>query len=122
LRFRFAGIRAHVARAETASLAFRSRGAKRVGDDRAQCPRTAAAIRATAEALIDLGGCARKPRPRVEAGTYIILGENVTGADDHRFSAEVSRRLTSLLLRPRMATDLRRGERKSLTRGKSATA
>jgi hypothetical protein len=76
-----------VARAETASLAFRRRGAKRVGDDRAQCPRTAAAIRATAEALIDLGRCARKPWPRVEAGTYIILGENVTGADDHRFSA-----------------------------------
>src|SRR3954451_1567107 len=82
-----------MARTATATLAGRSLGcAQRVGDDRPQRPRATAAVRAAAEALIDLGRGARAARPRVETGAHIVVGEDVAGADDHVFPAEVSRR------------------------------
>src|SRR4051794_13252511 len=82
-----------MARTATATLAGRSLGcAQRVGDDRPQRPRATAAVWAAAEALIDLGRGARAARPRVETGAHIVVGEDVAGADDHVFPAEVSRR------------------------------
>src|SRR3954452_7744433 len=73
-----------MARTATATLAGRSLGcAQRVGDDRPQRPRATAAVRAAAEALIDLGRGARAARPRVETGAHIVVGEDVAGADDH---------------------------------------
>ena len=59
------------------------RGAQRLVHDGPDRPRAAAAIRAAAQAGIDLRGRARTAWARRKTGLDVPVGQDVAGADDH---------------------------------------
>ena len=67
-----------------AAVTGRRRGIERLIHDLADGAGAAAALGAAAEAAIDLPGRAR-PRLRRDGGTDIVVGQNVAGANDHKW-------------------------------------
>ena len=59
------------------------RGVKRLVHDAADGARASPALRAAAEATIDLIGGGRPGGGAVDGGPHIAVAEDITGADDH---------------------------------------
>lgn len=73
-----------------------------VGNDGAEGPRTTAAFRAAAKALIDLSRGTRATRPRRQARAHVIVGQDIAGADDHRSGGGLSQALAPVDLAGRI--------------------
>ena len=69
--------------AATRVAGIRAGAAERIRHDGADGSRAAAAIRAAAEALVDLSRGARTIRAGAETRLHVTIGEQVAGANDH---------------------------------------